>query len=125
MIINRYVNFNNINEIKLFNHFFLNILNVNIDLFLFEMFLKWFISKLSLFDLFSIINLKDRIIITNNVFNKNDKFSNVDILLLLYSHYLNINNILFFNISNTTSYLFIYNFSKIKSCYFNEAIKIK
>ena len=61
----------------------------------------------------------------NNVFDKNDKFSNVNILLSLYSHHLNINNISFFNISSTTLYLFIYNFSKIKSCYFNEAIRIK
>ena len=63
--------------------------------------------------------------IIDNVFDKNDKFLNVDILLLLYSHYSNINNILSFNISNTILYLFIYNFSKIKSCYFNEAIRIK
>ena len=63
--------------------------------------------------------------ITSNVFNKNDKFLNVNILLSLYLYRLNINNILFFNISSTTLYLFIYNFSKIKSCYFNEAIRIK
>ena len=63
--------------------------------------------------------------ITDNVFDKNNKFSNVDILLSLYSYYSNTNNILFFNISNTTLYLFIYNFLKIKSCYFNEAIKIR
>ena len=63
--------------------------------------------------------------ITNNVFNKNDKSLNVDILLSLYSHRLNINNILFYNISNTILCLFIYDFSKIKSCYFNEAIKMK
>ena len=63
--------------------------------------------------------------IINNVFNKNDKFSNINILLLSYLHRLNINIILSFNISNTTLYLFIYNFSRIKSCYFNEAIKIK
>ena len=63
--------------------------------------------------------------IINNVFNKNDKFLNVNILLSSYSHRLNINNILFFNISNTISYLFIYDFSRIKSYYFNEAIKIK
>ena len=67
--------------------FFLNVLNVNIDFFLFKMFLKWFISKLFLFDLFLIINLKSRIIIINNVFNKNDKFLNVNILLLLYLYY--------------------------------------
>ena len=63
--------------------------------------------------------------ITDDVFDRNDKFLNVDILLSSCSHYLNINNILFFNISSTTSYLFIHNFSRIKSCYFNEAIRIK
>ena len=63
--------------------------------------------------------------IINNVFNKNDKFLNVNILLSLYLYRLNINNILFFNISNIILYLFIYNFSKIKSYYFNKAIKIK
>ena len=63
--------------------------------------------------------------ITNDVFDKNDKFLNVNILLSSYSHRLNINNILSFNILNTTLYLFIYNFSKIKSYYFNEIIKIK
>ena len=62
--------------------------------------------------------------ITDDVFYKNDKFLNVNILLSLYSHRSSINNILFFNISNTTLYLFIYNFSKIKLYYFNEAIKI-
>ena len=76
--------------------FSLNVLNVNIDFFLFEMFLKWFILKLFLFDSFLIINLKSRIMIINNVFNKNNKFSNVNILLSLYLHRLNINNILFF-----------------------------
>ena len=63
--------------------------------------------------------------IINDVFDKNDKFLNVNILLSLCSHRLNTNNILSFNISNTTLYLFIYDFSKIKSYYFNEAIKIK
>ena len=63
--------------------------------------------------------------IISDVFNKNDKFLNVNVLLSLYSHYLNINNTLFLNISKIISYLFIYNFSKIKSYYFNEAIKIK
>ena len=63
--------------------------------------------------------------ISNDVFNKNDKFLNVDILLSLYLYRSNINNILSFNILNTTLYLFIYNFSKIKSYYFNEAIKIR
>ena len=43
----------------------------------------------------------------NDVFNKNDRFLNANALLLSYSYYLNINNILSFNISNTTSYLFI------------------
>ena len=63
--------------------------------------------------------------ISNNVFDKNDKFLNVDILLSLYLYRSNINNILSFNILNTTLYLFIHNLSKIKSYYFNEAIKIK
>ena len=63
--------------------------------------------------------------IIDNIFNKNDKFLNVNILLSLYLYRLNINNILFFNISNIILYLFIYNFSKIKSYYFNKAIKIK
>ena len=63
--------------------------------------------------------------IINNIFNKNDKCLNANVLLSLYLYHLNINNILFFNISNIILYLFIYNFSKIKSCYFNEAIKIK
>ena len=63
--------------------------------------------------------------IINDVFNKNDKFLNVNILLLSCLHHSNINNILFFNISSTTLCLFIYDFSKIKLCYFNEAIKIR
>ena len=63
--------------------------------------------------------------IINNVFDKNNKFSDINILLLLYLYYLNTNNILSFNISNTILYLFIYNFLRIKSCYFNETIKIK
>ena len=46
--------------------------------------------------------------IINDIVNKNDKFLNINILLSLYLHYLNINNILFLNISKTTSYLFIY-----------------
>ena len=62
---------------------------------------------------------------TNNIFNKNDRFLNANVLLLLYLHHLNINNILSFNISSTILYLFIHNFLKIKSYYFNEAIKIK
>ena len=87
--------------------------------------LKLFILKLFLFNLFLTINLKNYIIIINNIFKKIDRFLNANILLLLYSHRLNINNILSLNISNTTLYLFIYNFSKIKSYYFNEPIKIK
>ena len=102
----------------------MNVLNVDVDFFLFEVFLKWFISKLFLFDSFLIINLGDRIITTDDVFDKNDRFSNADVLLSLYSHRLNINNILFFNISSIISCLFIYNFLKIKLYCFNEAIKI-
>ena len=89
------------------------------------MFLKQFISKLFSFDFFLIMNLKDREMIINNVVDKNDVFLNVNILLLLCLYRLNINNILFLNISRTTLCLFIYNFSKIKSCCFNEAIKLK
>ena len=63
--------------------------------------------------------------IINDVFNKNDRFLSINILLSLYLYRLNINNILSFNISSTISYLFIYNFLKIKSCYFNKTIKIK
>ena len=63
--------------------------------------------------------------IINNVLNKNDRFLNVNVLLLSYLYRLNVNNILSFSISNTTLYLFTHNFSKIKSCYFNKAIKIK
>ena len=63
--------------------------------------------------------------IIDDVFDKNDKFLSVNILLSLCLHHLNINNILFFSISSIILCLFIYNFSKIKSCCFNEAIKIK
>ena len=98
---------------------------INIDFFLFKICLKLFILKLFSFNSFLIINLKNRIIITNNVFNKNDKFLNIDVLLLLYLYRLNINNILSLNISRIILYLFIYNFSKIKSYNFNEVIKIK
>ena len=63
--------------------------------------------------------------ITDDVFDKNDKFLNANVLLSLCLYRLNINNILSFNISNTILYLFIYDFSRIKSCYFNETIKIK
>ena len=61
----------------------------------------------------------------NDVFDKNDKFSNANALLSLYSHHSNTNNILSFNISNTISYLFIHDFSRIKSYYLNKTIKIK
>ena len=63
--------------------------------------------------------------IINDVFNKNNKFLNANALLLSYLYRLNINNILFFNISSTILYLFIHDFLKIKSYYFNEAIKIE
>ena len=63
--------------------------------------------------------------IINNVIDKNEKFFVIDILLLLYSHRLKINNILFLNILKMILYLFIYNFSNIKSCYFNWIIKIR
>ena len=118
MIINRCVNFRNINEIRLFDHFFLNVLRVNVIFYLFKMFFEKFISKLFSFDLFLTINLKNRVII-NEIIDKNEKFFDVDILLLLCSHRSKINNILFLNMSKTISYLFIYNFSRIKSCYFN------
>ena len=82
------------------------------------MFFKEFISKLFSFNLFLIINLRDRITI-NEIVDKNKRFFDIDILLLLYSHRLKINNILFLSILKTISYLFIYNFSKIKSYCFN------
>ena len=62
---------------------------------------------------------------TDDVFDKNDKFSNADILLSSCLYRLNTNNTLFFNISSIILCLFIYNFSKIKSYCFNEAIKIR
>ena len=80
---------------------FLSVLNININFFLFKISLKRFILKAFSFDFFLIINLKNRIMITNNVINKNNKLLNINILLLLYSHYLNINNILFLIISKT------------------------
>ena len=55
---------------------------------------------------------------TNEITNENDKFFDINILLLLYSHYSKTNSILFLNISKTTLRLFIYDFSKIKICYF-------
>ena len=57
--------------------------------------------------------------IINKVVDKNERFFVINILLLSYSHYLKINNILFLSILKTILYLFIYDFSKIKSCYFN------
>ena len=57
--------------------------------------------------------------IINEIIDKNERFFNINILLLLYSHYLKTNNILFLSISKMTLYLFIYNFLKIKSCCFN------
>ena len=83
------------------------------------MFFEDLISKLSSFDLFLIINLKKRVITIIEIINKNKRFFNNNILLLLYLYCLKINNSLFFNILKTTLYLFIYNFSKIKTCYFN------
>ena len=56
--------------------------------------------------------------IINETISKNDKFFDVNILLLLYSQRLKINNILFLNISKITLYLFVYNFLKIKLNYF-------
>ena len=98
--------------------FSLNVLKVNIILFLFEVSFKEFISKLSSFDSFLIISLKSRVI-TNKIINKNERFFDINTLLSLYSHYLKTNNILSLSILRTISYLFIYDFSKIRSCYFN------
>ena len=97
--------------------FFFNILKIDVDLFLFKAFFKNLISKLSSFDSFSTINLKKRILITNEIINRSKKFFNNDILLLSYLYRLKINNILFFNIVKTILSLFIYNFSKIRSYY--------
>ena len=83
------------------------------------MFLNKFILKLSSFNSFSTINLENYIIIINDIINKIEIFLNINILLLLYLYRLNINNFLFLNISKSILYLFIYNFSKIKSYYFN------
>ena len=98
--------------------FSLNALKVDIDFFLFKIFFERFISKLFSFDLFLIINLRGRVII-NEVIDKNKKSFDIDILLLLYLHYSETNNILFLNMLKTILYLFIYNFSRIKSCYIN------
>ena len=77
-----------------------------------------FISKLFSFDSFLTINLRDRVI-ADEIIDKNERFFDIDILLLLYSYYLKINNILSLSISKTISCLFIYNFLKIKSYCFN------
>ena len=98
--------------------FSLNVLKIDVNLFLFKKFFKKFILKLFSFDSFLTISLKNHIII-NKIIDKNERFFDVNILLLLYLHYLKINNILSLYISKMISYLFIYNFSKIKSCYFN------
>ena len=105
--------------------FSLSVLKIKIDLFLFKISFEWFISKLSSFDSFLIIDLKSHIMIINEIIDKNERFSAIDILLLLYSHYSKTNNILFLNISRMISYLFIYNFLKIRSCCLNWTIKIK
>ena len=95
----------------------LNALKINVNLFL--MSFEKFISKLFSFNLFLVIDLRDYIIIINKVIDKNERFFDVNILLLLYLYRLKINNILSFLILKIISYLFIYNFSKVKLCYFN------
>ena len=94
MIINRCVDFHNINEIKFLIIFFLSALGVDVDFFLFEMFFEKFISKLFSFDSFLKINLKGYVII-NEIIDKNERSFDVDILLLLYLHRLKINNFFF------------------------------
>ena len=98
---------------------FLNVLKINVDFFLFEMSFKKFISKLFSFNLFLTISLKSYITTINEINDKNERFFDINILLSLYSHRSKINNILFLNILKTTLYLFIYDFSKIKSYCFN------
>ena len=51
----------------------------------------------------------------NEIIDKNEKSFDINTLLSLCSHRLKTNNILSFRISRITSYLFIYNFSRIKS----------
>ena len=82
------------------------------------MFFKKFISKLFSFNSFLIINLKSYIIINEGI-DKNERFFDIDILLLLCLYRLKTNNILFLSILKTIFYLFIYDFSRIRSCYFN------
>ena len=91
----------------------MNALRVDIDFFLLSF--EKFISELFSFDLFLTINVRDRIIIINEIIDKNKRLFDAKILLLSYLYYLKINNVLSFRISKITSYLFIYNFSKIKS----------
>ena len=57
--------------------------------------------------------------ITDKVIDKNERFFAIDILLLLCSHRVKTNNILFLSILKMISCLFIHDFSKIKSCYLN------
>ena len=85
----------------------MNVLRIDIDFFLFKMFFEE-LSKLFSSDLSLIISLKNRVVTTDEVVDKKEKSFDVDILLLLFSYYL-----------KTTLYLFIYNFSKIKSYCFN------
>ena len=72
-----------------------------------------FISKLFSFDSFLIIDLKGRVI-ADEIIDKNERFFDVDILLLSYSHYSK-KKFLSLSISKTTSCLFIYDFLKIRS----------
>ena len=90
----------------------MNALRVDINLFLISF--EKFISKPSSFDSFLTINLKDYIMIINEIIDTNERFSDVEILLLLCLYRLKTNNILSFRISRITLYLFIYNFLKIK-----------
>ena len=83
------------------------------------MFLENLILKPFSFNLFLIINFEDRITIADEIVDKKKRFFDVNILLSSYLHHLKINNILFLNISRMISYLFIYNFLKIRSCYLN------
>ena len=57
--------------------------------------------------------------IINEIIDKNERFSVVDILLSSYLYRLKTNNILFLSISKMISCLFIYDFLKIKSCCLN------
>ena len=86
-------------------------LRVNVDLFLVSF--EKFTFEFSSFE-FSTIDLRD-IIIINEIIDKNERFSIIKTLLSSYLYYSEINNILFFLMSRIISYLFIYNFSRIKS----------